>query len=107
MKKAYSRGFTAVELLVAVILAICVIGGGITFAGRHVVDDSDAVKTAAKEGILEGKVIDRHDWLSTRHGCAYSDADSFVVEGKLLDGKPVKATVCCRSWFKGCSMGKK
>ncbi len=107
VKTASQRGFTAIELLVAVVVAGLLVVAGVTFAGRRVVDDGEAVKTAAGAGVTEGKVAERHNWLAWRHGCTFVDADSFVVAGKTADGKESSVTVCCDSWFRGCKAAKK
>jgi prepilin-type N-terminal cleavage/methylation domain-containing protein len=106
-KRSQNRGFTATELLVAVAVAGLLVITGITFFGRKVVDDSDAIKAAGANGVVEGKVAERHNWLAWRHGCTFADADSFVVKGKTADGKEENTTVCCASWFRGCRAAKK
>lgn len=108
-KRAWSRGFTAIELLVAVLVAGVLVAFGVTFAGRKVVDDSEAVKAAASTGLTEGKVAERHNWLAWRHGCTFADADAFVVAGKVgeeKDKKDQNVTVCCAAWFRGCKAKK-
>ena len=102
-----NSGFTAPELLVAIVIAGLLVIVGITVAGRHVVGDGDAIKAAVAGGLMEGKVVERHNWLAWRHGCAFADADSFVVTGKAADGREEGMTVCCASWFGGCKAVKK
>lgn len=106
-KHSFNRGFTASELLVATVIAGLLVIAGVTFAGRHVVGDGDAIKAAVADSLTEGRVVERHNWFAWRHGCAFADADSFVVTGKTADGKEGSTTVCCASWFGGCKAVKK
>ena len=102
MKRSFQRGFTLIELAVALALSAGLVIAAITFVGRRVVDNIDAVRAAASYKLIDAKVVERHQWRPTRHGCASDHVDSFVVEGKNEAGETKRVIVCCRAWFAGC-----
>ena len=101
--RSLQRGFTLLELLFAVSITAVAVIGGLLFVGRHIIDNVDAVRAVpASAALVDPKVVERHEWFPTRHGCTADHADAFVVEGKTEKGETKRFTVCCGAWFGGC-----
>lgn len=102
MRHSPERGFTLVELLVALSIAAVAVTIGLAGAGRFFVENSDAVRAAQSAGIAAPRIVERHDFFAGRRGCTSDDAVAFTVSGSDRHGAPVEATVCCGTWFQGC-----
>lgn len=103
-------GFTFLETLVALILVALLATGGYALIGRKLVDDGTPLRLAKQNGYVEPKVVERHDFLASEHGCNQeSDAVAFVVEATHTDFLPPrhKIHVCCGAWFAGCRIAQR
>lgn len=102
MKRA--RGFTLVELMIAVTLAGIVTVLGYAALGRLFVDNKDAVRAAETLGMTEVKVTSRKNVLACFRGCGSDDDVAFDLKAKNAQGADVDLKVCCGSWFRGCTV---
>ncbi len=102
MRHHSERGFTLVELLVAVSVVAVLVTVALVGAGRFFVENSDAIRAAQSAGIAAPRIVDRHNFFAGRRGCTSDDAVAFTVAGSDSHGEPAEATVCCGTWFQGC-----
>src|SRR5512142_46317 len=102
MRHATERGFTLVELMVALSIAAVMVTACLVGAGRFFVENSDAIRAAQSAGLAVPRIVERHDFFAGRRGCTSGDAVAFTVTGSDRHGVPVEATVCCGTWFQGC-----
>ncbi|MEY4744456.1 MAG: hypothetical protein RL272_401 [Candidatus Parcubacteria bacterium] len=103
MRISSRRGFTLVELMVAVSLAAALVTAGLIGAGRFFVENSDAIRAAQSAGLASPRIVERHDFFAGRRGCTSDDAVAFTVAGTDSRGERAEATVCCGTWFQGCT----
>ena len=102
MHLASNRGFTLVELLIALSITFVLVTIALAGAGRFFVENSDAIRAAQSAGLAAPRIIERHDFFAGRRGCTSDDAVAFRVTGSDAHGDAAEATVCCGTWFKGC-----
>lgn len=43
-------------------------------------------------------------FVSMRDGCGHNDGQAFRISGKNAGGSPASATVCCGTFWKGCTL---
>lgn len=97
-----NRGFTLIELAVVIaIVGIAAIVASV-YMGRFFVEDTDAVRAATNAGYENARVVERHNIWARWRGCTSDDAVAFDLEAINDAGGPVRVTVCCGSWFRGC-----
>lgn len=102
MRNPSERGFTLVELMVALSIAAVMVTVGLVGAGRFFVENSDAIRAAQSAGFAEPRIVERHNFFAGRRGCTSDDAVAFTVAGSDMHGVPAETTVCCGTWFQGC-----
>ncbi len=98
-----SRGFTLVELAVVLAIAAVLVTVALVGAGRFFVEDNDALRAANTRGLVEARVVERHNFFAGSRGCTSGDAVAFTVAGIDASGGSVEVTVCCGTWFQGCT----
>ncbi|HTM69062.1 MAG TPA: type II secretion system protein [Candidatus Binatia bacterium] len=103
-KDRRQRGFTLLELAITLSIAAVVITVALIGAGRFFVENNDALRAASARGLTEARVTERHNFFAGRRGCTSDDAVAFTVAGQDAHGQPAEMTVCCGTWFKGCTV---
>lgn len=102
MRNASERGFTLVELMVALSVAAVLVTVVLVGAGRFFVENSDAIRAAQSAGLAAPRIVERHNFFAGRRGCTSDDAVAFTVSGTDRHGAAAESTVCCGTWFQGC-----
>ncbi|MEY4744876.1 MAG: hypothetical protein RL272_821 [Candidatus Parcubacteria bacterium] len=102
MRLSSQRGFTLVELLIALSLSAVIITAGLVGAGRFFVENGDAIRAAQSAGLAAPRIVERHNFFAGRRGCTSDDAVAFTLVGTDRHGERAEATVCCGTWFQGC-----
>ncbi len=102
MRHSPERGFTLVELMIALSIAAVLVTVVLVGAGRFFVENSDAIRAAQSAGLAAPRIVERHNFFAGRRGCTSGDAAAFTVTGSDGHGEPAEATVCCGTWFQGC-----
>jgi len=104
MRRSGMQGFTLLELAVALAIASVLVTVALVCAGRFFVEDNDALRTASSNGLIEARVTERHNFFAGSRGCTRGDAVAFTVTGLDARGETTEMTVCCGTWFKGCTV---
>lgn len=104
MRKDRQRGFTLLELAVTLSIAAVLVTAALVGAGRFFVENNDALRAASTSGLTEARVTERHNFFAGRRGCNSSDAVAFTVAGIDAHGQAAEVTVCCGTWFHGCTV---
>ena len=104
MRRSSEQGFTLLELAITLSIAAVLVTVALVGAGRFFVENNDALRAASAAGLTEARVVERHNFFAGRRGCNSGDAVAFTVAGTDSHGEPDQVTVCCGTWFHGCTV---
>lgn len=100
MKKS-SSGFTALELLMSLVILAVVVLGATGFCIGKWADPSVATRTLESGGYSNIQIID-HSWFVVGlRGCDVNDTARFTVRATNPAGKQTEMFVCSGTFFKG------
>lgn len=98
-----TAGFTAISLMIVVVITGIVLAVIFGARGCGVVDEDTAREAVEKQGYRVIDVTDSHRWSPGYHGCGEDDNIAYEMVVENARGQTVEITACCGQ-YKNCTV---
>jgi len=102
---ARNSGFSLIEAMFAVIFSVTLVGFGVIYLGRKLVDNDDPIRTAKAAGYIQAVVLTRSNFSSPYSVCG-ANSVTFKLSVWRKENVASVMQICCPAWFGPCEIKK-